>query len=493
MDYHDGHRASANRQYQNEPRPGFTLHVASPTLQALVRHGCPRLVRFPCGQNEGVVLACCKMVSPLHLLIVDDQLESLIGLASHLEASGHRLEMCADPLEALRIIARKRHERDAFHLIFCDVNMPSLDGPGVVRELRMRGDNTSVVFVTGYNSTAVRLRTQLESLNALGLLTKPLALGEIDFFIEQVTRRARIAAQERRSSEFGMDTHSYQRAVPGSGSHPLVGNVPSGPTNPDPFYGTSRRFRAKEPMTGPTEGALSRVIRPPEDANIIPDHIVTGRHAPPAPVAQPPRNLRTPLPQVPGPDDGLMPLQTKRKPDPSGFYYMPNEVSGSGPQPGEIPALRPADGLLRDPGAGLPRRPPSQVFPAAPVAAPPTQRLPGRQPSGFYPPQPPLPQRGAVEPTKPGTTSRFRRSVGGPPPGQTAQGTPQAPPSSGLTSRIRRGISLQSALAPAPSAALPSCAVACAHCQNQFTVLIKPESYTVVCVHCGQLNRIDPL
>lgn len=436
------------------------------------------------------------MASPLHLLIVDDQPESLIGLASHLEASGHRLEMCANPLQALQVIAKKRQEHDAFHLIFCDVNMPGLDGPGVVRELRLRGDNTSVIFVTGYHSIAARLRSQLESLNVMGLLTKPPSLTEIDLLVELVTRRARIAAQERRSSEFGMDTHSYQRAIPGSGSHPLVGNVPSSPTNPDPFYGTSRTFRAKEPTTGPTDGALARVVRPPQDADIIPDHIVTGRHTTPAPVAQPPRNLRTPLPRAAGPDDGLTPLQTKRKSDPSGFYYIPNVITGTNPQPGAIHALRPAEDLLRDPAAGLPRRPPSQVFPPEPITAPPMNRLPGRQPSGFYsPPQPPLPQRGAPDPTTPGTTSRYRRSVGGPLPGQAAQGTPQAPPGTGLTSRIRRGINMSQAYPPvqATGGDLPSCAVACAHCQNQFTVMIKPESYTVICVHCGQLNRIDPL
>ena len=36
-------------------------------------------------------------------------------------------------------------------------------------------------------------------------------------------------------------------------------------------------------------------------------------------------------------------------------------------------------------------------------------------------------------------------------------------------------------------------AVACAHCRKVFMVASRPDVYTSVCVHCGQLNRIDPL
>ena len=36
-------------------------------------------------------------------------------------------------------------------------------------------------------------------------------------------------------------------------------------------------------------------------------------------------------------------------------------------------------------------------------------------------------------------------------------------------------------------------AVACAHCRKVFMVASRPDAYTAVCVHCGQLNRIDPL
>ncbi len=483
------------------------------------------------------------MVSPLRLLIVDDQPESLIGLAGHLEASGHRLQICTDPLEALRRIASKQPDRDAFHLIFCDINLPGLDGQGLVRELRLRGDNTPVVFITGYNSMAIRLRAQLEPLKVLGILSKPPALPDVERFLEHVSRLTRVSAQDRRSSEFGLGSGGHS-IVPGSGGHPLVGGsggIGSGSraAAEDPFYGTSRTFRAKFKTPEPTEGILSRVVKPSQDPDIIPDDIITGRLSSVAETnGIPPRNLRTPLPGVPGPGDGLTPRT--RKPDPSGFYYAPNEVTGSRPQPDDLRSLKhnelkPNEGF-RDPVTGQIRHPPSTLFP---LEVPPPAPLHKRQPSSFYPPesppvaqppfaqpvaqppvqspvsrisqrlstlshqpprpqqpplvQPPLVQPPLAQPPLPSTTSRFRRSVGEPPLPLHATGTPPVAPGSGLTSRIRRGISPVQPVAAPTNPSLPSCAVACAHCQHQFTVLIKPESYTVICVHCGQLNRIDPL
>ena len=112
-------------------------------------------------------------------------------------------------------------------------------------------------------------------------------------------------------------------------------------------------------------------------------------------------------------------------------------------------------------------------------------------------PDPYLPstQRSTIEPLRPATTSRFRRSVGADPaPSQQPHLNPTVRNSSTnpATSRVRRGLTSAAPVAPA-TPELPTCAVACAHCQGQFTVVIKAEAYTVLCVHCGQLNRIDPL
>ena len=47
--------------------------------------------------------------------------------------------------------------------------------------------------------------------------------------------------------------------------------------------------------------------------------------------------------------------------------------------------------------------------------------------------------------------------------------------------------------APPAAGGPASRAVSCAHCRKIFLVLVKQEVYNAVCVHCGGLNRIDPL
>jgi CheY-like chemotaxis protein len=96
------------------------------------------------------------MSQVLHILIVDDQPETLMGLAGQLSDRGHRVEVLADSLEALARI--QQSARDPFHLALLDVNLPGLDGPGLVREIRRRGERMPVAFVTGYQSVAGRLR-----------------------------------------------------------------------------------------------------------------------------------------------------------------------------------------------------------------------------------------------------------------------------------------------------------------------------------------------
>jgi CheY-like chemotaxis protein len=89
-----------------------------------------------------------------------------------------------------------------------------------------------------------------------------------------------------------------------------------------------------------------------------------------------------------------------------------------------------------------------------------------RRPSGLF-----LSQGGNVK--GPTTTARIRRSISGthvPPTGAPPVPPPVPPPGNS-----------------------PSRAVSCAHCRRIFLVLSKPDIFNAVCVHCGGLNRIDPL
>src|SRR5689334_2081246 len=92
-------------------------------------------------------------------------------------------------LEALDLIQKLEPE-----LVFLDVNMPGLDGLGVIRRLRERDiELPHFIFVTAYDQFAI----EAFRLEALDYLLKPLEKSRLAETIE----RARRVIQDRKSPE----------------------------------------------------------------------------------------------------------------------------------------------------------------------------------------------------------------------------------------------------------------------------------------------------
>jgi two-component system LytT family response regulator/two-component system response regulator LytT len=105
-------------------------------------------------------------------------------------------------LEAVELI--RKMEPD---LVFLDVNMPGLDGMGVVRQLRDKGvDLPYFIFVTAYDQYAV----EAFRLEALDFLLKPVDKPRLAESVE----RARRALQERRAPEAPAAAGTAPQAAP---------------------------------------------------------------------------------------------------------------------------------------------------------------------------------------------------------------------------------------------------------------------------------------
>jgi two-component system response regulator LytT len=92
-------------------------------------------------------------------------------------------------LQAVELIRRLEPE-----LVFLDVNMPGLDGMGVVRQLREKsGDLPQFIFVTAYEQHAV----EAFRLEAMDYLLKPVDKGRLAATIE----RARRNIQDKKAPE----------------------------------------------------------------------------------------------------------------------------------------------------------------------------------------------------------------------------------------------------------------------------------------------------
>ena len=302
-----------------------------------------------------------------------------------------------------------------------------------------------------------------------------------------VSNAPRAGANDQRSS-FAIN--------PGQGNGPTgpVANPPydprasnSGTTSPDPRFssGANKTYdpRAHGSGTLPPDPRLTRPAEPRITSGI-------NQHSGANPVARPPAD-----PRITGGINQHSGANPVARPPAD-----PRITSGGGRAP---PDPRYASGAAK-PSANDPRfasganQIPAQTNPRAPVAYPvgrtgtPQPGPPARTTSGIYPPGTiptnTVPAPGGYQRTNSGlfqgppgpvdqdSGNRMRRGIGG------AQGQPPptgAPPQT-------------TAAAPAPGAGEAGRMLACAYCGGAFRAAVRSTVYNLVCVHCGQLNRIDP-
>jgi two-component system LytT family response regulator/two-component system response regulator LytT len=132
-----------------------------------------------------------RATATITTVVVDDEQLACDELA-YLLRDFPEIEVIAtgsNGLEAVDLIQKLEPE-----LVFLDIQMPGIDGAGVVRRLRERGiDSPHFVFVTAHDQYAV----EAFRLEAMDYLLKPVEKGRLAETIERVRR----AIQEKKSPE----------------------------------------------------------------------------------------------------------------------------------------------------------------------------------------------------------------------------------------------------------------------------------------------------
>jgi two-component system, OmpR family, response regulator MprA len=123
------------------------------------------------------------------VLVVDDEPPMRTALTRALELGGFGVDLAANGDEGL-----SRASEGGPDLIVLDVMMPRLDGIGVCRRLRERGDRTPVLMLTARDAVADRVEG-LEA-GADDYLVKPFALEELLARIRALLRRTGTAGDE---------------------------------------------------------------------------------------------------------------------------------------------------------------------------------------------------------------------------------------------------------------------------------------------------------
>lgn len=118
-------------------------------------------------------------MTPLNILIVDDERSICLLLRDVLTRLGHTVTVCQDGAAAIAQAA------DApLDLVFLDIRMPGMGGLEVLRRLRELKPQAVFVMITGYAADDV-MEESLRS-GASACLCKPFSLSQVTDLLQQL-------------------------------------------------------------------------------------------------------------------------------------------------------------------------------------------------------------------------------------------------------------------------------------------------------------------
>jgi DNA-binding NtrC family response regulator len=131
------------------------------------------------------------MPSKAHLLIVDDEANTLASLSRAFRLAGHEASVCDNAARALDL-AKSQH----FDLIFSDVVMPGKDGLSLLEDLRAQAITTPVVMMSG--QAHIEMAVRATKLGALDFLEKPISTEKLLLTVENVVKLQRLESENQR-------------------------------------------------------------------------------------------------------------------------------------------------------------------------------------------------------------------------------------------------------------------------------------------------------
>ena len=142
-----------------------------------------------------------------HLLLVDDNPNTLASLSRAFRLAGHEATVCDNAARAVELL-----RTETFDLILSDVVMPGKSGLELLEDLKKAGVKTPIVLVSGQANIEMAVRAT--KLGALDFLEKPSSTDKLLITIENALRLSRLQDENRELRDR-------------LGKHELVGSGPA--------------------------------------------------------------------------------------------------------------------------------------------------------------------------------------------------------------------------------------------------------------------------
>ena len=125
-----------------------------------------------------------------HLLIVDDDANTLASLARAFRLAGHEATVCDNAARALELV-----KSQPFDMMMSDVVMPGKDGLSLLEDLRGQGISLPVVMISGQANIEMAVRAT--RLGAVDFLEKPLSTDKLLLTVDNVLKLKRLEDENR--------------------------------------------------------------------------------------------------------------------------------------------------------------------------------------------------------------------------------------------------------------------------------------------------------
>jgi two-component system, NtrC family, nitrogen regulation response regulator NtrX len=125
-----------------------------------------------------------------HLLLVDDDPNTLASLSRAFRLAGHEATVCDNAGRALELL-----RTESFDLILSDVVMPGKSGLELLEDLKKAGVKTPIVLISGQANIEMAVRAT--KLGALDFLEKPLSTDKLLVTVENALRLSRLEDENR--------------------------------------------------------------------------------------------------------------------------------------------------------------------------------------------------------------------------------------------------------------------------------------------------------
>ena len=125
-----------------------------------------------------------------HLLIIDDDANTLASLARAFRLAGHEATVCDNAARALDLAKAER-----FDLILSDVVMPGRDGIALLEDLKNGGVAAPVVMMSG--QATIEMAVRATRLGAIDFLEKPVSTEKLLVTVANAVRLTRLEEENR--------------------------------------------------------------------------------------------------------------------------------------------------------------------------------------------------------------------------------------------------------------------------------------------------------